>query len=100
MFKTLYLAASLTFVLSIFSASAHQASAGSDDQLRKEVEAGVIDNWMDTYKKQDAAGMAALFAEDANYVSFTGQFTGREQIQRAFENQFKTGFKSQDVKVT
>jgi uncharacterized protein (TIGR02246 family) len=43
----------------------------------------------EAFKKGDAAARAALFAEDAILVTYTGPVYGREAIEKYYEEQFK-----------
>lgn len=90
-FRTVFLSAIAALGLIV---SAH--AQGVDD---KQAEA-FTQKWMQTFAKKDPAEMANLYVEDAVYVSFTGVYTGRDQIRQQYENQFKAGYTAVDTRVT
>ena len=55
----------------------------------------VVHQWVTAFEAHDAAALAALFAEDADYVNVVGLWwTSRRSIQRAFKRSFKNEFRA------
>jgi ketosteroid isomerase-like protein len=67
------------------AAYAHQKASDEDqknlEQLARKYEA--------VYNRQDAAGVAALYAEDAIEIRPQGVMQGRAAVQKEYERQFK-----------
>ena len=71
------------------------AFAQSDPNLRAEVER-ISAAHAENFNKQNAAGIAALYAKGATLVNAAGVQTS---IEENFQNAFKTGFNHQEVTV-
>lgn len=55
----------------------------------------VVDAFLRAWEGRDARALAALFAEDADYVNVVGLWwTSRHSIQRAFKRAFKSEYRS------
>ena len=55
----------------------------------------VVDAFLRAWEGRDARAIAALFAEDADYVNVVGLWwTSRHSIQRAFKRAFKSEYRS------
>src|SRR5262245_28515772 len=80
----------------LVTAGALSGAAGpsGDADRRKADEAAVralVRKWADAWAKGDGA-YAALFTEDADYVTFAGaRYTGRREIARAHRELFTKG---------
>src|SRR5215469_13346573 len=60
-----------------------------DQNTRRQIEriaAAYVENW----NKHDAAGVAALYAEDGVHVSATGVMRGQKEIEQAYQRAMKT----------
>ena len=71
------------------------AFAQSDPNLRAEVEK-IAATYAENFNKQNAAGIAALFAQGGKLVTASGVQTS---IEEASQNTFKLGFNRQEVTV-
>src|SRR6516164_6024668 len=71
------------------------ALAQSDQGIRKEVD-NIAAAHVENYNKQNAAGIAALYAQGATLVNAAGVSTSAEE---SFANAFKAGFNHQEVTV-
>jgi uncharacterized protein (TIGR02246 family) len=87
----------LAGVIMIGSAIPALSQAPTDEAVRKQVDA-YIAKWKQTFERKDAAGMAELFAENADYISFSGHASGKEQIRNLYEGQFKAGFSNLEIR--
>jgi uncharacterized protein (TIGR02246 family) len=59
-----------------------------DPQLRETLIA-LVKKYDETFNKNDAAALAALFKEDAIFVTDTGPVNGRQAIEKYWVDQFK-----------
>jgi uncharacterized protein (TIGR02246 family) len=87
------LIASLLTVLAT-SALAQQNGSQTDQQAAREVHM----HFVTAFNQQDAAGVAALFAEDGIRVTPQGIIQGREAVQKDSDKRFQSRF--HDLSIT
>lgn len=63
-----------------------QATVAEDEQIRR-----VADDWQKAYNAKNAGAVAALYADDAYYVSAHVVAQGRQQIQAYFQKGIDAG---------
>ena len=65
-----------------------------DESTRKQIEEQLAGPYRNAYDKQDAAGVAKLFAKDGVLVLSIGKhvYTGPQEIEQIFQSLFKAGF--------
>ena len=93
----------MTFILSIIKASilsivfvALSAPGFADDaDLKKQIEQ-IGSAYVESFNRQDAAGLAALYATGGIYV---GQAGARTDLVQMYEGTFKAGINQAEVKV-
>src|ERR1700693_573662 len=74
----------ISFAVPIFA----QQKDKVDPQLRETLIA-LVKKYDETFNKNDAAALAALFKEDAIFVTDTGPVNGRQAIEKYWGDQFK-----------
>jgi ketosteroid isomerase-like protein len=67
-----------------------------DPQLRETLVA-LIKKYNDAFNKNDAAALAALFTEDAIFVSDRGPVNGRQAIEKFWADEFKQFHHSNEI---
>ena len=67
----------------------------SDRSLRHQIES-VVSSYAENFNKQNAAGIAALYAQGGKQVNAAGVHTSIEEV---YQNAFKLGFNRQEVTV-
>jgi len=82
-------------ILSVILVSLSAPAFADDADLKKQVDL-MNSAYLESFNKQDATGLAALFATDAIFVSQTGP---RTDVMRFYEGAFKAGVTHEEATV-
>lgn len=86
----------VTYALCFVVAASSLPAAAAEQDVKQEVEK-IASSYAESFNKQDAAGIAALYATGGVQVNQTGPTT---DVAKRYEGAFKAGFNHNDITVS
>ena len=86
----------VTYALCFVVAASSLPAAAAEQDVKQEVEK-IASAYAESFNKQDAAGIAALYATGGVHVNQTGPTT---DVAKRYEGAFKAGFNHSDITVS